>query len=62
MTPSKNDQTEEKRWNMFGKKTKATQLKQTRQPEEINQKVLAKEEKIYQDEIKQRRQNRMHQN
>ena len=27
MTPSKNDQTEEKRWNMFGKKDKSNATK-----------------------------------
>ena len=48
----------------WDKKEKVTQAKQTIQPEEINQKVLAKEGRLkrYRNSIKQYRQNRIFQN
>ena len=53
-TTSKNDKTERKRWNMlWQKKKKATQqVKQTAPLEEINKKVLTKERRQKDIEIR----------
>ena len=45
-TTNKNDKTEGERWTMLGQKEKAIRVKLTIQLEEINQNVLAKEERL----------------